>query len=513
MFAVKWFEALHKTVSIGVEESEDVFYIAKLSYSRGRVSIVSLDKRAKEGDVKPLYMEECVCVTAVDARDVLVRSLDLAITKQKDVDAVVPFQSETLIPYPVENAILQWTSQKVENGTDVSVYAVRKDHLSSHLATWHKWQVEPEVVVSTQIALLEFARLFVPQQDYLYWVHVESQETTCLLLHEGKVLAAKAIPKTINIVTEEELRLEISRTLFAMGKMVKRDTVQEIAFSGNCLSPLQLPEVLCKALNLRRKYFTIPEGILVSLFDLEMFAIPIGAALCVLPSSHHKQNFRQKEFVHPHPWKRLKKPLIAYFGLCAIIAISAYLFTLSYTNYELARLRQAYGEFLVLLNKPYTEAEAKFSQGEKEIPIAQLSAADIAERLNFWEKETQAVPVTYPFVPGVPRVSDVLAWLSTHPYIVGLSADEENAADAIRLESFSYSMVKRPENAKKNERYQVKVDLEFTSPTPKAAREFHDALISPNAIVDPKSEVKWSTNRGKYNTSFMLKDRTTYIGQ
>ena len=80
----------------------------------------------------------------------------------------------------------------------------------------------------------------------------------------------------------------------------------------------------------------------------------------------------------------------------------------------------------------------------------------------------------------------------------------------IQLESFSYGMLKRPEQSKKQEKYQVKVEFEFTTATPKLAREFHDALIAPNEIVDPKGEIKWSSNRGRYKTSFFLKDKTIY---
>ena len=71
-------------------------------------------------------------------------------------------------------------------------------------------------------------------------------------------------------------------------------------------------------------------------------------------------------------------------------------------------------------------------------------------------------------------------------------------------------MVKRPDQSKKKEKYRVKVDLEFSSPTPKQAREFHDALVAPNDFVDPKDEIKWSSNRGSYRTSFFLKDKTKY---
>ena len=106
-------------------------------------------------------------------------------------------------------------------------------------------------------------------------------------------------------------------------------------------------------------------------------------------------------------------------------------------------------------------------------------------------------------------MSDILGWLSRHEAIVGL--DEKGETEhRLQIENFSYVMVKRPQQGKKQEKYQVKVELEFTSPKPKWAREFHDALINPNDWVDPKAEVKWSSNHGKYKTSFFLKDKTVY---
>ena len=81
---------------------------------------------------------------------------------------------------------------------------------------------------------------------------------------------------------------------------------------------------------------------------------------------------------------------------------------------------------------------------------------------------------------------------------------------SLKIDSFSYQMVKRPDITKKGEKYQVKIDLEITAPSAKMAREFHTALNSPNNFVDPKSEVKWSNTRGKYQASFFLKDKTSY---
>ena len=135
---------------------------------------------------------------------------------------------------------------------------------------------------------------------------------------------------------------------------------------------------------------------------------------------------------------------------------------------------------------------------------------DLQQRMRYLDKELQSSPDTFPLLPNVPRVSDVLAWLSTHPVLSGKNSPGAPVSPPIQIESFNYTMIKRPEQTKKQEKYQVKVEFEFTTSTPKQAREFHDALIAPNDFVDPKGEIKWSSNRGKYRTSFFLKDKTTY---
>jgi type IV pilus assembly protein PilM len=131
--------------------------------------------------------------------------------------------------------------------------------------------------------------------------------------------------------------------------------------------------------------------------------------------------------------------------------------------------------------------------------------------VEYLDKDLQASPDLFPLWPNIPKVSDVLAWLSTQHVLMSKKGkpDMKNL-QSIQIESFNYSVVKRPDQSKKQEKYQVKVELEFTSPTPKLAREFHDSLIEPNALIDPKGEVKWNSSHGRYRTSFYLKDKTVY---
>jgi type IV pilus assembly protein PilM len=103
-----------------------------------------------------------------------------------------------------------------------------------------------------------------------------------------------------------------------------------------------------------------------------------------------------------------------------------------------------------------------------------------------------------------------LAWLSSHPHIIGENKEQTIQKPKIQLKSFSYKMVKRPEPNKEREKYQVKVEIEFATATPRYAREFHDILLAPNDIIDPKEGVKWNVEKDSYRASFFLVDKTDY---
>src|SRR5690606_37690171 len=99
----------------------------------------------------------------------------------------------------------------------------------------------------------------------------------------------------------------------------------------------------------------------------------------------------------------------------------------------------------------------KFPSDSKEAneitPVKDLSKDDINERLGFLHQELQSMPDLFPLFPNVPRVSDVLAFLSNHKNVVLKDPHNNSITPLIQLESFSYSMLKKPDQTKKQEKY------------------------------------------------------------
>lgn len=499
-------------------------------------------------DVKRLYIHHPVLATGLEGKEVLVRPLHLPLTKEKDIEAALAFQAEPILPYPADQALLgyQITSKGTE-GTDIIVLATRKETIQSHLDSWQTFQIEPEKIACIPTALCQFGTTYLSSSKIYLILHLQQQGMTCILMKEGKLWASFSQSEGLDLLlraqleegltslpqNEEEwqaleqqkqsplatalkrLQNEVAKMSYALAKELKGETIESIAVTGEAADWEGLSQVLIQQISFPLLKCEASQG--HSSQDLLSYAVPIGLALNALPG-RSSVDFRQQEWSYPHPWRRLMGPVATYFGAILLLSLSFYFFGQQYLDYRKDQLRQTYLELLAGMHKSHDQFELAFltknSKNQErhldDIPrIERMEREDLMERLAFLQKELQATPDSFPLFANTPRVGDVLAWLSQHPAIAFV--DEQGQRQTrLQIENFSYTMVKRPQQGKKQEKYQVKVELEFSSPTPKWAREFHDALIAPNEWVDSKGEVKWSSNRGKYKTSFFLKDKTAY---
>jgi type IV pilus assembly protein PilM len=557
---------------LGLELSHGVLRGAVLMQRRGkafleRVFELPLEKATgmhgpspqlvqnSEGSLLAEASRKALIATSLPGQEILVRQLEVKLKKKADIQAVLAFQAEPLVPYPIENAILDRIKLKdTQEGSLLSVFAVKKDHVQQHLDQWSALGIEPEVVSCQQAALAAFAHQLFPSEKMDLVLYIGWENSLCVLVKEGKTYAAQAYSQGAAILEQayeqdknanperlaaplaslnffelpkedypsltqalENMRLEIVRTVYAISKQAKGEAIGSLLLTGEGAALSNASASLCQTFD-KPLVLPMPNAQFnLTPAELQRYAIPIGIALTALPQGSEQINFRQQEFSYPKPWKRYRQALAVYAVLCVVLAAAFYFMSTAYIKYREDDLRERYSELLQSMRKPYSEFEKEYAEkalgkkGDTEVrPINSLTEDDIENRLHYLESDLQSSPYYYPLQPNVPTVSDVLAWLATHPNVVASGVKKGESSSLLQIENFSYSMVKRPDQTKKQEKYQVKVEMEFSSPTPKLAREFHDALIAPNALVDPKAEVKWSTNRGLYRASFFLKDKTAY---
>jgi type IV pilus assembly protein PilM len=521
--------------ALGIQLDSNTLRVAKVSYSKNKAQIEKLQTlpiKWEEGElVKPVYIGESlqqepdvIISTGLHTNEVLIRPLDVKLTKESEIESVLPFQAETILPYPTENALLSSVKlSQTADSTLLTLIAARKDHLVKLLSQLDHLEINPEDISCIPTALTAFTYEFGDHKDprAIFTIYIGESETTCILSKEGRLIGAHAVPFQSSQLAsnegKENLKLELMRCIYALAKLNKNQSLTEVILTGTSPALLDFGNLLTSGLKIPVR--TPPATGSFSSQQLQEYAPAIGYALSVLPGSQQNVNFRQQEFAYPQPWKKLKKPIILY-GIASLLAASLLLvFGNSWIGYKEDNVRTEFVDLLKTLDKPYPEFENAYlkknglpPETESQVtPIKSLSMSDLEGRVQALETEIQATPDIFPLQPNTPRVSDLLAWLGMHPNVVKPTDGKKPAAPLIEFETITYSMVKRPQQGKKNEKYQVKVDLEFSAPTPKIAREFHDALMAPNDYVDPKGEIKWSAGKDSYRASFYLKDRTVYL--
>lgn len=484
--------------TVSVEQQSEALLGACLSLSEGVPSVDLLFEVAPPRNVKPLYTDPAVqrlCQVIGDrlftiaqpSKDGVMRRLTLPLTRIKDIDEVLPFEAESVLPFeqadaPIDRLILE----KGDESTSLQLFATTKESLSHLLESWNRYTVDPERVTPTPLALTAFARAAGLAELPTLTIHLSHIETTTCLSYQNLLLASTSTSPILSPEDHEAIQ-ELNRAIVSLSKYnpdlpPKGYTVVGENKGQIILSPPAGLE--CRT----------PKGLGLQSEQLSRYALPIGTALIGLPGFESlRVNLRKGELAYPAPLKRFKRPLAIYVGLCASLAIALTFFGKAYVEKKEGVLRQ---EFIELYTKT----------GKVGVPsnVEELTLADITYQLDLLDGEIKSAPNLFPLQPNLPMVSDVLAWLNTHPAIT------REDGEPVTLESFNYTLVKRPDLKKFKEKYRAKVEVEFSTNTPKVAREIHDALLAPNPFIDPKEEVKWSSNRGKYRATFYLKDKTQY---
>lgn len=483
--------------SLGIELENEVIKIAKISLQRDVPYIEKLDTFSCVDFNKSSHkiFDKNLTISGLRGSDILVRPLEVKLKKEKEIQSVLSFQAEPHLPFPIENALLQ--SMKVsetQSGSLCTILACRKDLMKYHLELWEKYAITPEQTSCIPIALLSFSTYFFPNDlsKIRCIVHRDSKEIICILAQNGLLLASHSTP-----YRKETCEGEIIKMVTLFYNQCRMKDSFDILLTGEMENLQDIIKTLSDIFHV--PVLPPPSVANYSFEQIQKFVIPIGLGLSALSPQTDSINFRTEEFTASFPWKRMRNILVFYFSLSLSLSlILAYGGNL-WLGYQEDQVKQEYTNMLSFSSK----------SNEKLTPVLlqQLSLEEITNRIIDLQETAQPSPDLFPLHPNIPRLSDVLAWLSTHPQVL---QNHESKEAALKIESFVYALMKRPDKNKRQEKYQVKIDLEFTTPIPKFAREFHDALRTANQMVDPKGEIKWHAARDRYRTSFFLKDKTQY---
>lgn len=465
---------------MGVEAGKTALRFASLRKTRNEWMVLSLKEIVGQEGIDLFYakLKDPILVSALSTRDTLMRPCEIPLKKSKDIFAALDFHIEPLLPYAIDKAVTQ--AQIVshqENSTSLNVFAIRKDRLSQHLEQLKTYRLEPEIVTTRAHALAALSTFFPQSQGASLLVHEAEEEISLVLADKGCLLAARSIDN------KKDLFIEIQKTILNFSATHKSKMGEVIYFFGK---DEEIKNSLQKASG---KSVLTPSSPFPAINQEEFihYSLSIGSAL-----AGSQVNFRQKEFTYPHPFKRVKKPLISFFILSFLMASTLYLFGETALSQKQQELERAYFKLL---------KSEKVENFKKDLP---QTAQEYSFALRTLEKEIRARPDTFPLLPQVPKVKEVVSWLTS-------LARQQGKEGAITLESLHYQMVKHPDFGHKQEKYKVRIDLELSAKDPNAARAFQEALKESSSLADTHEEIQWLPVKGKYKVVFFLKDKTRYV--
>lgn len=548
------------SLALGLVRSGEITRIALLSTKKGTPNILALEEEpcgTSPSRLEKYKSKDPVIITALSGGEVLVRKLSVKLTKDKDIEAVLDFQAESVLPFKAEEAIANYhVIERSPESSRLSVFGASNHAIEQHLENWETEGWIPESISCEAAALASFSALYSPVKERHYVIHLGEETALCCIVEEGKLIASRSIPggllslyqayeeevlpgeekdaigtlSTIDFLKTKlkpslkaelkKLQQSLSQALLSLEKQNKGSRrIADLLMTGPGARFPTLISALNEGLKLHLVDIQNPqETSTLTPYQIHRHALPIGLALEGIPGERSRINFRRGEFRYPHPLKRIKHSIFALLGICLLLALSVYFLGEQWTVNREKELRGDYYNLLTTLRMTPQEVEDLYFKeklgGRYRSSLSftpeDLNLSALEKRIRFLQQNMESSPEVFPLRPMIPRVSDLLAWMGTHPKIIRQQEETGETYSAIDIQSFHYNMIKRPDERHRRDPYQIKVDLEFTSPSSQLAREVHDAFVAPNPFIDPQEKVKWAYSRGTYKASFFLKDRTTY---
>jgi type IV pilus assembly protein PilM len=458
--------------TLGLQFGKNGCRVALLRKEKKKKTIELL--RALPSEVKPLYTlapilsgKSTWLVTGLEAAEILLRQCTLKLTQRKALLKALPFQIETLVPFPLEEGIFLPFFQKKDEATDVTLFVAKREHVEKHCENLQNFEVCPDQVSCSPSALYRFARYVFPDREDLFLFHLGEEKSCYLCIQKGNLLLAQTLSLGRKQLSENESKAEKELQRMVAFLTQKFPATRHFLLTGDF--PENSEERVKNALGPSFS-FLIPSHSEYDPVTLQVYAVAIGLAL----EEEKGVQFCQGAHQAPQALKRQKRRLFSYFASCFVLTLGVWI-----------------GSF-TLMNK----SEDRLLQRLKHLSHIPLKG-NLTQALEEWEKALQTKqPQFLHYVLNLPNVSDVLAWISAHPKLEGAE-----------VKNVHYFLTKFPKIGAEQDPYEAKVDLEFTAPSPRQAREFHDALLAENEIVNSSLPISWNASQDSYSASFFLKKR------
>lgn len=463
---------------IGINLEKDAIKVAVLKKEKKTISIESLHSFPYGPDnVKLFYNlqpfhtgKETRVSSGIRCSDTFIRKLHIPLKDRRKILEALPFQLESLVPFSNEAPLICPLFKSLSKQmTAVTVIATSEESLLLHLKALKDLDIASDTVSCQTSALMRFSKWKFQTDGKVLCFDARDQTISCVV-YEGEEII---LSQSLSFCEPADIPIELEKlSIFLKQKGVISDNTSWI---------------LTGELQLKEQIGAIFTGKALQLEDTASseFAIPIGLALDDLKADEISVQFCQKKFTPEHTFQRRQKKILSYTAFCLGAAVF-----------------MAAGGSLFLNKKHRLLVENLKDCLSPSLATSSFSTTDeIEQKLYEWQRSLKNEKTSFAFLPTVPKVSDVLAWLSSHS---AFATEEGGQKEGLDIKSLHYSLSKYPKIGEPSVPYMAHVEVEFSSQTPRAARDFHEALLKGDQIVNAKKEVRWQTQNQTYQAAFEL---------
>lgn len=220
--------------ALGIYVEEATLKVALLKKAKNKIQVEFT--QCYSDNVKLFDMIESVLhgktpiiITGLKPTEIVCRETSLKLKNERALISALPFQVETLIPYPPEEVILiPQFHHKDKQETDVILFATNKLFLKTHLQQMEGRGITPDIVSAAGVALARWGMLTYPKQKTLCLLQngcaalVLNQKIAILQAYENservKGYILTKFPDVHFISVEDEYAIPIGLALEALQK-------------------------------------------------------------------------------------------------------------------------------------------------------------------------------------------------------------------------------------------------------------------------------------------------------
>jgi len=292
-------------------------------------------------------------ILPVASHRTMVHRLSLPFQDRKRNQRVVKFEVEPLLPFPAEQAVVDFYAPKQkENGNPALVFAVPKEELKKQLSLMQEAGLDPESVTGEAMALFWMVKnMGLNASGALLDL---GHEKTTMIAWEGETLTlVRSIPIAVAPLsrapegplgagpladgiqpssTLARLADEVQRTLISYGGGGEGHSVENIFLTGGGAGLPGVEKILSEELKRPVAILDVAEKRPSLLREVpqeyhNMLTVALGAAFWGTVEEAERINFRREEFVSLGKARRMKTRmtlLFSYAGILAILGIAAF---------------------------------------------------------------------------------------------------------------------------------------------------------------------------------------------